>query len=210
MRVRSIVVMAAAVALLSPAAGAAETPTEARLREALRAAQARVQALEAQVERCNAPAPAPAAAAPAPAVEGEALRRRVADLTARLRQAQAAGRVDLQGERQRVEAQAIAAAEERDKWREAYQTAAANAQARDRDRASLDARAESLGKRAEACEAKNARLYQVAREILDRLGAGRLRDAWLAREPFVGRKRVELENVAQDYEDKLLDQKVTP
>jgi chromosome segregation ATPase len=59
------------------------------------------------------------------------------------------------------------------------------------------------------CEAKNARLFTVGNQILDRLKTFTVQDAVKKFEPFVGTKRVELENLAQDFQDKLLDQKVS-
>ncbi len=62
----------------------------------------------------------------------------------------------------------------------------------------------ALTERTKACEAKNAKMFQVAEEILAQLwknGAG---------EPVLGLKRVEIENFAQDAEDKLLEAKVKP
>ncbi len=61
-----------------------------------------------------------------------------------------------------------------------------------------------LTERLKDCEGKNHRMFQVAKEILDQMwknGAG---------EPILGLKRVEMENFAQDAEDKLLEAKVKP
>jgi hypothetical protein len=83
-------------------------------------------------------------------------------------------------------------------------------QAKEEERAQLAA---SLGKsnaRVAACGAKNEKLFRVGQDVLDwlqKMGTGA---ALAAREPFLGLKRVELENAAQDYEDKLLDQRVAP
>ena len=54
-------------------------------------------------------------------------------------------------------------------------------------------------------EEKNLEMYRVSKELLawmEKVGVGG--------EPFFGWKRVELENIAQEYGDKLLEQKVRP
>jgi hypothetical protein len=55
-------------------------------------------------------------------------------------------------------------------------------------------------------EAKNLALYQLGDEILARYGKAGLGDALGAKEPFVGFSRVKLENLVQDYKNKLRDQ----
>ncbi|HVM59340.1 MAG TPA: phage major capsid protein [Verrucomicrobiae bacterium] len=56
---------------------------------------------------------------------------------------------------------------------------------------------------------KNLELYKTASEILQRYQNFGLGRALAAREPFVGITRVKLENLVQDYKDKLLDSRVT-
>ncbi len=56
---------------------------------------------------------------------------------------------------------------------------------------------------------KNLALYKIASEILDRYQKFGLGDAIAAREPFVGLTRVKLQNQVQDYQDKLLSERVT-
>jgi hypothetical protein len=58
-------------------------------------------------------------------------------------------------------------------------------------------------------QTKNVALYNIASEILQRYEKFGLGDALMAREPFVGITRVKLRNLVQDYQDKLLDQRVT-
>lgn len=58
-------------------------------------------------------------------------------------------------------------------------------------------------------QAKNLALYKIASEILERYRKFGLGDAITAREPFVGVTRVKLQNLVQDYQDKLLDQRTT-
>jgi chromosome segregation ATPase len=59
-------------------------------------------------------------------------------------------------------------------------------------------------------EAKNVALYKLGDDILTRYEKFGLGDALAAKEPFVGMSRVRLENLVQDYKDKLRDQIVIP
>jgi chromosome segregation ATPase len=75
------------------------------------------------------------------------------------------------------------------------------------ERTRLAAQVNSLTERLSASEAKNERLFSVGKEILK----------WALRDDIsetgqtvLGLERVKLENAAQDYEDKLLEQKVKP
>jgi chromosome segregation ATPase len=70
-----------------------------------------------------------------------------------------------------------------------------------------EATANSLEHRVEDLEARNAALELLGNEILDRYAKFSLGEQFLAREPFIGRTRVELENLVQDYQDKLLNQR---
>jgi hypothetical protein len=58
-------------------------------------------------------------------------------------------------------------------------------------------------------QAKNLALYKIATEILQRYQQFGLGDALTAREPFVGITRVKLQNLVQDYQDKLLNERTT-
>lgn len=50
---------------------------------------------------------------------------------------------------------------------------------------------------------RNAELYQIASQILDRYAGMGVGEALVRREPFVQAARVDLENRVQDYEDRL-------
>ena len=97
-----------------------------------------------------------------------------------------------------------------EKWKAAYNQAAEVARAKEAERAKLAAETEGLDKRATSCEAKNVELFKVGNEILDHLKDVDVAEAMAAHEPFFGIKKVELQNLAQDYQDKLLDQKAGP
>jgi chromosome segregation ATPase len=59
-----------------------------------------------------------------------------------------------------------------------------------------------------ACQETNARLYDVGREILAAYENKDLGDVLAQDEPFTGLKSVEIENIVQDYQDKLLDERL--
>jgi chromosome segregation ATPase len=180
---------------LAPAVARPDAATEARLRDALRAATAKVQALEDEKARWQSSEAAlqkeigELRRRPAPKDPGD---RKAAELQRRLTE-QAEGAARLQASLGQCQAAAKDAAEE--------------ARVAGQERTRLATEGAVLQARLAAAEARNAGMYRVAREVLDwidDLGPG---TAYDARDPFLGLKRVELENVAQDYRDRLLEQK---
>jgi chromosome segregation ATPase len=59
-----------------------------------------------------------------------------------------------------------------------------------------------------SCETKNVQLYGYGRELLVRYQNKDMWDGAAQREPFTGLKRVEIENVLEEYRDKLDNQKI--
>ena len=59
-------------------------------------------------------------------------------------------------------------------------------------------------------EGKNLALFVLGNQILTRYEEFSLGNALRAKEPFVGLTRTKLENLVQDYQDKLLDQRIKP
>lgn len=196
---RSLLVLFTALLALSAPAHADET-TENRLRDALRQAiaqsrsledsQAQLQAKLAEAEKqIEALKGQPAQAAPDTAI----LEKMEAEFNRRLAaQHEAVARL---GENQ-------------EKWKAAYEEAATVARAKEAERAQLAAQVGGLSQRATSCEAKNDKLFEAANEILGKLKTISVADAMAAHEPFVGLKKVELQNLAQDAEDRILDQRV--
>jgi chromosome segregation ATPase len=76
------------------------------------------------------------------------------------------------------------------------------------DRAKLAGQVIELQRKLADREAKNLALFKLANEILKRYERFGLGDALAAKEPFTGITRVKLENLVQDYQDKLADQRV--
>lgn len=96
------------------------------------------------------------------------------------------------------------------KWKAAYEqiNAAALKLKAERDKAVSE---DIVAKRLVADrEAKNRELYRVANEILTRYERFGLGDSLAAREPFTGITRTKLENLVQDYSDKIADARVQP
>jgi len=196
----------AAWAAFSPVLSrAAESSTEARLRDALRAATAQVQALEDEQARLQA-------ADAAQKKELEALRAKLAAALAAPRPARPPDR-ELGEISRKLTDQAEASARlshDLAQCQVATRECVGALQTREEQRGQLAGRLGPLNDRLSDCEARNARLFGVAKEILDRYQRIGLGEVIRAREPFLGAKQVQLENLAQGYEDKLLDQKVVP
>jgi chromosome segregation ATPase len=95
-----------------------------------------------------------------------------------------------------------------EKWKTAQKQAADTAAAKEAERAKFAGDVINLQRTLADREAKNVELFKVGNEILTRYERFGLGDAISAREPFVGVTRVKLENLVQDYRDKLLAQKI--
>jgi hypothetical protein len=91
-----------------------------------------------------------------------------------------------------------------------FEKAAAAMQATEAKRAQLASEGIVFERKVADLRAKNAALYRLSKEILTRYEKLGLGEQFLAREPFVGRTRVALENLIQDYDDKLVDQRAKP
>jgi chromosome segregation ATPase len=91
-----------------------------------------------------------------------------------------------------------------------HQQAAALAVGKEGERAQLAAQITRLEQKLADREIKNLALFKIGNEILTRYEKFSLGDALAAREPFVGATRTRLENLVQDYEDKLTQQRAKP
>jgi phage shock protein A len=179
--------------LLAPSAARADAATEAKLRDALRGTTSQLRALEdekAKWQKTEADLRAEletlrgqSTAAKTSDSEKRAvasLNRRVNDLT----EANSKLRTSL-GKCEAAPAQRGAP------------------EPSDEDRKRAAEEVDGLKQRLAGSEEKNLEMYRVSKELLawmEKVGVGG--------EPFFGWKRNELENIAQDYGDKLLEQKV--
>lgn len=190
------------------AALAAEAPNavEARLREGLRATT--LQLRTAETER---------AALQAEKVESE---ERIKALTEKLEQGVKAGEdrqktaeaeIAKLNERMANQAGEIARLQESlEKWKESQKNAAALVEATEVKRARAAAEAVVLNRKVADYQTKNAAMFRLGIEILDRYEKFGLGAALTAREPFVGLTRVKFENLIQDYGDKLAGERIKP
>lgn len=97
-----------------------------------------------------------------------------------------------------------------DQWKDAYQKAADTARTRDAAAKSFETQTNELTRRVSVCETKNGELYAVGKDILAKLDDDDFLDSMARHEPFTGLARVKLDNIVQDYQDKLRDQKLKP
>ena len=108
------------------------------------------------------------------------------------------------------EASLTQAKEALDKLKGAYDEAVAVAR---KEKASHDKAADELvllQRKLSDREDKNRKLFTLANEILTRYEKFAMGEALAAREPFTGLTRVKLENLVQDYQDKIADQRSRP
>jgi chromosome segregation ATPase len=169
-----------------------------RLREALRAATTQARALEDQQTASRA--------------QLAAAERDKAALKAQVDAAKAETRKIEKEERDAID-QFNARLAERDetleKWKTAYEEAANVARAKDAERAKFEGEATAYKASTKSCLAKNTQLMGVGRELLHRYEAVNFGEMLVAREPMIGAQRIKIQNLLQDYNDKLLDQKAT-
>jgi len=184
--------------LLAVLPAAAQTPSEAdRLREALRSATTQLRSLEdqrAQLQAKQAEAER----------QRDLLQKQIDGYKAQVKDAEQAYQKAVDDFNQRISERDDAL----EKWKAAYEEAVTVARTKEAERAKLDADATALKASNKSCEAKNGQLAKVSGEMLTRLNSANLLEFFAAREPIIGVKRVELQNMLQDYHDKIQEQKV--
>lgn len=84
------------------------------------------------------------------------------------------------------------------------------ATAKEAARAKLEQQTIELNRRVADQQTKNAGMFKIANEILQRYERFGLGDALTAREPFTGITRVKLQSLFEEYQDKITDQKIKP
>ncbi|OAF02711.1 hypothetical protein AYJ54_25900 [Bradyrhizobium centrolobii] len=170
-----------------------------RLREALRSATA--QARTAEDQRAAVQAKLTAAEQ-----ERDRLRKQNEAYRAQVKEAEQAYRQAVKDFNDRIA--------ERDdsleKWKGAYGEAANVARTKDAERAKLESEATTWKASAKACEAKNVRLVKIADDAVKQYEAMDPMEKVLDHDPVFGLKRVEHQNAAQDFRDKIIEQKAKP
>ena len=96
-------------------------------------------------------------------------------------------------------------------WQSAYQQAATLAQTKDAQDRQSSAKAATAQRTLDVCETKNTKLLAVADDILHLYDTRKFRSlATSDWDAVLGFKKVELENIVQDNEDRILEQKYYP
>lgn len=189
---------AAALALVISSAAHADQESD-RLREALRSATAQARAAEDQ--RAAVQAKLTAAEQ-----ERDRLRKQNEAYRAQVREAEQAYRQAVKDFNERIA--------ERDdsleKWKAAFGEAATVARTKDAERIKFEAEATTWKANAKACEAKNVRLVKIADDVVKQYERMDPFEKVLDHDPVIGFKRVEHQNAAQDFRDKIIEQKAKP
>lgn len=193
---------------LASLVAAAETPNagEERLRLAFREANSRRETAEAELVSLRASQAALAEEKKALSEKYEALKKQVVadrasmDKTAATLSAQVA---DQKGTIAQLTENLAKAKEEGGKAAQAARAAEAEGVKLTNLNAALERRAADL-------QTKNLALFLLGNQILTRYEEFSLGKALKAKEPFVGLSRTKLENLVQEYQDKLLDERVRP
>lgn len=192
------VVALAASVLSSVTAAQAQSETD-RLREALRSATAQTRSLEDQRTAIQAQLAEVTRAR-------DAFKAEVATAKAAAKKAETDYRAAVREFNDRLEERNQAL----EKWKDAYTEAATVARAKDAERAKFETESKAYKASTRACTLKNQELVKVGRELLARYEGVTFGDQVVANEPLIGVRRVQIQNLLQDYGDKVLNQKVEP
>jgi chromosome segregation ATPase len=95
-------------------------------------------------------------------------------------------------------------------YKDAASQAAGSVQQAQADRDKAQKTLDDLQKKIGVCEDRNAKLFKTGNDILNAYQNFDFGDAIGANEPFIGIKRVELENEAQGFDDRLHEGKYDP
>jgi chromosome segregation ATPase len=200
-----LIIILATCSSASLQAQQANTP-EAKMREQLRATM--LQLRTAETERATLQAAQAQAAE-----ENKALTEKLESLTKQSATNQEASEKSIADLNARVaerDTKITQLDESLAKWKKAYEEAAELARKKEGDRASLAQQKIELERVVADQRTKNAAMFKLGNEILGRYEKFGLGTALAAREPFVGTARVKLQNLVQDYSDKLADERIKP
>lgn len=189
------------------------SPAEQRLRETLRTTM--LQLRTAQTERANLQADKIQNEARIQQQEADiaGLNKKITALNKDAATEQEASKktiAGLQAKGASQEAQIAQLKEALDKWKAGYAEAVKIAKDREALRAKAASKSVVLERKLAERERQNLALYETGSEVLERLQNFGLGTALAAREPFVGNTRVKLQNLVQDYGDRLRDSKYNP
>ncbi|MGV2866879.1 DNA repair protein [Achromobacter sp. ESBL13] len=200
--------LAAAVALcaagLSVAGGARAESMEERLRAQLRSTTQQLQQLQSEQAQINAAKTAAETQRDAAQKELELLRAQLAK--SRGQAEKLAGQQDAVA--QAAQAQVAASQAQLGKFKGAYDELLTLSRAKEAERAALARTVALRDDDIKTCVARNRQMYEAGKEILnayERISTG---DILAIKQPFAGKARVQFEEQAQTYGDKLYDAQV--
>lgn len=201
------------IALALPALAQDISPAEQRLRDTLR--NTMLQLRTAQTERANLQADKIQNEAKIQQLEAEVegLNKNIVTINKEAAAEQEASKKKIDGLQAKTEAQEkqiTQLKEALEKWKSGYADAVKIAKEREALRAKAASKAVVAERKLAERERQNLELYETGSEVLERLQNFSLGTALTAREPFVGVTRVKLQNLVQDYGDRLKDSKYNP
>lgn len=97
-----------------------------------------------------------------------------------------------------------------EKWKASHKESTALAQKTEVLRSKLASEKIRLERIVTDQRTKNHEMFKVAMEVLDRYKRHALGDAIAAREPFTGNMRAKLQQLSQEYGDRIADQRIKP
>lgn len=204
-KVRPILARLVLAALCTPAFAADQpSPAEQKLRDSLRNTMLQMRTIQGERDAMQA--------------EKEAAEAEKADLAAKLEKLTKDYEAQkVAAEKSSAEAQARITQHETDnaylasnleKQRATNRDITAAAQKVEAARAKLNSENIVLQRKVEDQQRKNLEMHRIGLEILDRYENFGLATALTAREPFIGTTKVKMQNLVQDYQDKLSEQRV--
>ena len=189
--------LAVALTVVSSATAHADAESD-RLREALRNATAQSRQLEDQRTALQAKLTSAEQ-------EREKLKKQNEAYRAQVKEAEQAYRQAVKDFNDRLSERD----ESLEKWKSAYGEAATVARTKDTERTRFETEVIALRGSIKACTAKNAQLVNVGNDIVRQYEEMNVMEKIWDHEPVFGQKRVDHQNAAQDFRDRVLDQKVT-
>lgn len=204
-------ILLAAAALTAHLHAAEPADPSVKLREQLRGVLLQLRTAQTETANAQAAAAASEAANKELTAKAETLTKRVETLTKDANTARVSNEqsiATLEAKLADREKRIVLLNEALEKWKDGYQKAAAVANDKEQQRATLAAETIVLKRTVADRETKNISLFNTANEILDRYENYALGKALAAREPFIGTTRVKVENQVQGYKDRILDNRI--
>ncbi|MEZ5327612.1 MAG: polyketide synthase docking domain-containing protein [Verrucomicrobiales bacterium] len=206
----------AAVALLGsiqPATAQAPSPNEDKLREALKAVTLQLRNAESE----KAVAQAEKAAADQEIANFKSQTEKMSVQLKALSEEKAIAldnaartQTDLEARLAIKEAELMEYKKTLEKWQTAHLEISDIAKKKESERAAYAAKSAELERAVADLRSRNTELFSLGNEILERYRNFSFGKALSAREPFTGIMKVKLQNLMQDYQNKLLDQTAKP